>query len=94
MTDEAHLAKLLRLRARIDTEIRRLERRIAAATIAGRIPARRGTARCGTDGGYYRHIRTTFTPPCADCLAAHAAAEHVRRIQRRAAARIPDQRTA
>lgn len=31
-------------------------------------------ARCGTDGGYYRHLRKTHTPPCEPCKAAHAAA--------------------
>jgi WhiB family redox-sensing transcriptional regulator len=30
-------------------------------------------AQCGTESGYARHLRVTKTPPCADCLAAHAA---------------------
>lgn len=32
----------------------------------------RPPAECGTDSGYYRHLRTTNTPACDPCLAAHA----------------------
>jgi WhiB family redox-sensing transcriptional regulator len=35
---------------------------------------------CGTDGGYYRHIRITETTPCQACRDAHARREHIRRI--------------
>lgn len=28
-------------------------------------------AECGTDGGYYRHLRITKTEPCAPCKKAH-----------------------
>lgn len=31
-------------------------------------------AKCGTDGGYYRHLRRTKTDPCDDCKHAHAVA--------------------
>lgn len=29
-------------------------------------------AKCGTDSGYYRHLRTTKTEPCGPCKAAHS----------------------
>lgn len=29
-------------------------------------------AQCGTDGGYYRHLRRTKTEPCTPCRKAHA----------------------
>lgn len=31
-------------------------------------------AKCGTDSGYYRHVRTLKEPACDACLTAHAAA--------------------
>ena len=31
-------------------------------------------ALCGTDSGYYRHVRQTFTEPCEACRQAHAVA--------------------
>jgi WhiB family redox-sensing transcriptional regulator len=31
------------------------------------------TPECGTEGGYQRHRRTTFTEPCEACRAAHSA---------------------
>lgn len=34
----------------------------------------RAVAKCGTDGGYFRHRRVLKNEPCADCRAAHAAA--------------------
>lgn len=37
-------------------------------------PRRPSVAACGTDAGYYRHIRQTRTEPCRPCLEAHAAA--------------------
>ncbi len=82
MTDEARLARLLALRERIEREIKQVESRIDS-TVRRRRP-RRERAKCGTDGGYYRHLRTTHTHPCEDCKAAHRVAERVRRIQRRA----------
>jgi len=33
---------------------------------------RRQPAKCGTDGGYYRHRRITNTEPCDACKRAHA----------------------
>ena len=39
---------------------------------------KRQPAKCGTDGGYYRHLRKTKTPPCAWCKRAHATAERER----------------
>lgn len=37
--------------------------------------ARRPIALCGTEGGYYRHIRTIGEPACDTCKKAHNAAE-------------------
>lgn len=36
-------------------------------------------ARCGTDGGYYRHLRYTFSEPCQACKEAHAMAWRLRK---------------
>lgn len=33
---------------------------------------RSSVALCGTDAGYYRHLRITLTAPCSACRAAHA----------------------
>jgi hypothetical protein len=33
---------------------------------------------CGTDSGYFRHLRTTKTEPCDACRAAHAEANRVK----------------
>lgn len=81
MTDEARLARLLALQRRTEAEIARLEARLSRVK---QKRARRYTqhAKCGTDGGYYRHLRTTHTAPCEDCKAAHRIAERVRRLQR------------
>lgn len=38
------------------------------------------TAQCGTDAGYYTHLRRTYTPPCDDCRAAHNAAARRRKV--------------
>lgn len=35
--------------------------------------ARKKRAECGTDSGYYRHIRTLKQPPCEPCAEAHRA---------------------
>ena len=40
----------------------------------------RPVAVCGTDSGYYRHLRQTATPPCDACRAAHAVANRRRDI--------------
>lgn len=36
-------------------------------------------ARCGTDAGYYRHLRYTDTEPCQECKEAHAMAWRLRK---------------
>lgn len=41
-------------------------------------------AACGTDSGYYRHLRQLKDTPCADCRAAHSVAE-VARLKRKEA---------
>lgn len=38
-------------------------------------------ARCGTDAGYYRHLRYTFTEPCQACREAHAMTHRLRRMR-------------
>lgn len=43
-------------------------------------------AACGTDAGYYRHLRYSHTPACAECLQAHSAASSRRTAKRRAKA--------
>ena len=35
---------------------------------------RRPIAQCGTDGGYFRHLRTLKQPACPECCEAHARA--------------------
>ena len=51
--------------------------------------ARRGRApiaECGTDSGYYRHLRTLGEPACEDCRAAHNTASATRYRRKKAAA--------
>ena len=38
-------------------------------------------AACGTDAGYYRHLRGTHTPPCDPCKAAHSRVTTVRQAK-------------
>lgn len=38
-------------------------------------------AKCGTDSGYYRHLRRTGTPACGPCKAAHSRAEMERQAR-------------
>jgi hypothetical protein len=40
---------------------------------------------CGTDSGYYRHLRTLLEPACPDCLEAHRTVSRTRARARRAA---------
>lgn len=53
------------------------------AVVDGRGTARE-PAKCGTDGGYYRHLRTIHTAPCGPCKAAHARVEADRAARKRA----------
>ena len=64
---EARLAELYQLRRRVQDEIVRERNAIASAkerasAVRAAVPAvnanGRPAARCGTDGGYYRHRRT------------------------------------
>lgn len=73
------LVHLYELRGRIDGEIGILESAIAneaqAISIArgdARAGRRKGPAICGTDSGYYRHLRKLKQPACPACLVAHA----------------------
>lgn len=49
---------------------------------------RRSHAVCGTDGGYYRHLRNG-EPTCSECRAAHTLAEQ-QRAERRARRNRPE----
>ena len=40
-------------------------------------------AKCGTDGGYYRHIRTLREKACDDCLEGHRVADRERAANNR-----------
>jgi hypothetical protein len=83
-TDQKRLAELRLLQARIEDEIRWLE-----GTIRGE-RTRLATALCGTDGGYYRHVRgnktTPRSKPCTPCKVAHRVAERERAARRQEAA--------
>lgn len=57
------------------SERERLE--VTRAETAAR--SRSKQARCGTDSGYYRHIRRLREPACDACLTAHRTAESARR---------------
>lgn len=94
---QARLTELYALRRRVETEIFDERTSIAKAkaaaeaasarVAAGYVPVKpkvRPPARCGTDGGYYRHRRTLREEACTACQEAHAATERDRR--RRAAA--------
>ena len=47
-----------------------------------RHPSGRAPAVCGTEAGYSRHRRITFTPVCDACRAAHNAASRGRKSRR------------
>ena len=38
-------------------------------------------ARCGTEAGYFAHLRQTHTQPCVACKEAHALTERLRRMR-------------
>jgi len=78
------LVKLYGLRAQIDEEIHTIEAAMAneaewvkKAREESNTKAR--VAPCGTDSGYYRHLRREKRPACPACLAAHASATRRRR---------------
>lgn len=80
------LVQLKMLREKVDAEIRALEKPSRLVVVPAPIKPRPAkVAQCGTDGGYYRHLRRTHTPPCPECKAAHAAAEKARYRPRREA---------
>jgi hypothetical protein len=74
------LDELYALRDACQTEINKLNPRIPA-------PARiRATkAKCGTDSGYYRHLRQLNEPACQACREAHAQATRIRAHNKTAA---------
>lgn len=75
MPDVEKLARLQHLRAEVNRQIVAL----GGPPWAPRPPRKPvNAAMCGTDGGYYRHVRTLGEPACVACLAAHAAYEHDR----------------
>ena len=69
LNNRRRLVELTALRARIDAEIATLEAALEPSRKRG-VP-RRPPAKCGTDGGYYRHVRTLREPACRECLDAH-----------------------
>lgn len=88
----ARVAKLRNLQAAIDAELANLVAAAALVSVNERARLRResranwGSAKCGTDGGYYRHRRSLREDPCDDCRAAHAAAEKARSQRKRESA--------
>ena len=80
----ARLVKLYDLRAQIEEEIHTIEAAMANEAVLVK-QARDGyekrarVAPCGTDSGYYRHLRREKKPACPACLAAHAAATRRRK---------------
>ena len=58
---------------------------ISAPTRREMPPTRRLVAECGTDSGYFRHLRAG-AKPCPSCKAAHSDAEKQRRRAKREAA--------
>lgn len=88
----SRVAKLRSLRSVIDQELGALDAGGLEVTARERLAAHpvnatRPVATCGTDGGYYRHLRTTKTVPCHDCLSAHRDYERARyRRQKESAA--------
>ncbi len=88
------LGKLHELRNRVNADIleaeTEIEKEIArlgqAQTALAEALQRRRVAQCGTDGGYYRHVRTRKEEACDGCKRAHAVAERVRAARRTNAA--------
>jgi hypothetical protein len=85
----ARLVKLYELRGALDDEIHDIEAAMAnevafvkAARESSNSKAR--IASCGTDSGYYRHLRRLKQPACPACLAAHAAVTRERAARRTA----------
>lgn len=81
-TRRARVSKLIALRARINEELATIEEEIrleleatkrarAAAMLANVKVDRRTRAVCGSDAGYYRHLRTLKEPACDACKLAH-----------------------
>lgn len=69
------LAHLYIQRSSLDRKIADLEHLIQ--------PRRRPVAACGTDNGYYRHVRVLREPACRACKNAHADAERTRKNKRK-----------
>lgn len=90
------LMDLYRLRASVNEQIAEIEaamenereaimRARAAANSVG-IRGKRRPALCGTDSGYYHHLRRRKEPACEACKLAHSAAERSRARARKAIA--------
>lgn len=85
------LVQLYALLSQVTEEIRALE-----VTMAGEQEAVRqareasqtklSVAMCGTDSGYYRHIRRLKQPACQACLVAHRIATRERERRKKEAA--------
>ena len=68
--DQRRLSQLLDLHKRIEGELRRVSKIVAAES-----PKRRRVAECGTESGYQRHRRTLRDTPCDACKEAHSTYE-------------------
>lgn len=79
-TSAQRLADLRTLQAKVEGEIRRIENTLRGNRI------RMVSALCGTEGGYYRHVRgnktTAKTKTCTPCKVAHRVAERERAARR------------
>lgn len=85
----SRLRDLYRLRDQVQTEIETLETSIArevqlikAMRETGARRTRVNAALCGTDSGYYKHIRGEKEPACNACKTAHRMAERARKAAR------------
>lgn len=84
------LSKLYGLRAAIEEEIHDIEASMVNEAEMVRQAReqhrpRASVAPCGTDSGYYRHLRRTKQPACPACLAAHAAVTRERAARKKTA---------
>lgn len=79
-------AEIAGIEAEVTNEVEAIKRARAEAQAAGVKAPNKRAALCGTDSGYYRHLRGTKTPPCDACKLAHRTAEALRQKARKGAA--------
>jgi hypothetical protein len=83
IVNQRHLDELYALRKKVDQQIAAVETRVKQER--SRRP-RSYVAECGTDGGYYRHLRTIGERACDDCKRAHRDYERERARRAKSAA--------